>query len=184
MPVSADTLLLLQLEHSSIRRLLLYVERQCERIESTGRADIDTLCLAMDYCRDFPDACHHPKEDLVFHRLQHVNPEAAAKVGDLLCEHAAIEALTAETVQQVRCLQKNGTRPPDVLPQLRRFVQSYRNHLTNEEQYFFPAVKREFGRDDWDLIDFAVFDQPDPLFKDSTEDRYRELRDHICQDLE
>jgi len=64
---------------------------------------------------------------------------------------------------------------------LREFLDFYRHHMLMEEQHFFPAALQTLSRNDWAEIDFALFDQSDPLFDRQAEGRFAELRDEITR---
>lgn len=176
----ADTLVLLQLEHRTIERLLAIVESQCVRLADTGHADLRVLSLVLDYFREWADACHHPKEDLVFERLRARDAGSAAGLAALLNDHEALERLTVEVAELVSQRARDGIHPPDALIDgLQRLAIDYRRHLEMEELHFFPTVAAKLDRRDWDLIDFQMFDQKDPLYDEGTDSRFRELRQLI-----
>lgn len=183
MAYTSDTFVLLQLEHRTIAHLLELVEAQLRRLERDDEADFDLLELVLNYFRVYPEACHHPKEDLVFRRLQLTDPEAAATVGDLLGGHEALETLTAQVAELVGQAQDSGEPPAQLLEGLREFVHRNRSHLEEEESEFFPLVASKLSKDEWDVIDFAMFDMEDPIYNESTENRFIQLRKWI-QELE
>ena len=74
-------------EHKNMAKLLNLLERQVAVFEHDGETDYELIDALVEYFRRFPDACHHPKEDLIFARLKECNPAAATAVGDLPKEH-------------------------------------------------------------------------------------------------
>lgn len=173
----SDTLIFLQLEHGGIVKLLTLLEVHADRIEAGREPDLSLLRLAFEYFRDYPDACHHPKEDVVFRRLLDRDPVAAARVGDLLGDHRELAKRTQEMVEFVDGLEGEHSAATDTLAgKLRAFATTYRHHLESEDRYFFPAAAECLRREDWDLIDFTVFDARDPLFDSEAENRFAELR--------
>lgn len=183
----SDTIVFLELEHGNIGRLLALLDLHADRVEEGASPDLDLLRLAFEYFREFPDACHHPKEDVVFRRLQSRDPAAAARVGDLLGDHEQLSRLTLSMVDLVDHLEQDSVLARRRLPQaLREFTRVYRHHLEQEDAHFFPVVRAKLGREDWDLIDFAIFDARDPLFDAAAESRFAALRraifDHVDPD--
>jgi len=65
----SDAIVLLRLEHEHLARLLDVVERRLGAIEGEGEADPGLLALAHEHLAGYPDACHHPMEDLVYRSL-------------------------------------------------------------------------------------------------------------------
>jgi hemerythrin-like domain-containing protein len=181
----SDTLVLLQLEHRTIGRLLALVELQQARIESGAEPDLPLLRLIFEYFLGYPDLCHHPKEDLVFRSLQKKDAVAAQTIGDLLHDHEQLAALTTRVAACIEGASEAGTLNARILPaQLAEFVREYRRHLEAEEWYFFPTVSKALDCDDWSVIDFQMFDQKDPLYDEDTEGRFIELRKLIYENSE
>ena len=176
----SDTIVLLQLEHGTMSKLLSLLETLHQEMLRGEAPDYVLLELVFEYFRDYPEHCHHPKEDAVFRKLQTRAPETASGLRDLLGDHEALERLTALVAEQVEEAKAHPDAAQGPLnDSIRRFVQSYRRHLEDEEAHFFPAVVKTLTRDDWAMIDFAVFDQQDPLYDRLTESRFTELGDRI-----
>ena len=70
-----DTLFLLRLEHGNLSKLLGLIENQVAAADAGMPMDEQLLSLASEYFYDYPDRCHHPKEDLVYRRLGERDPE-------------------------------------------------------------------------------------------------------------
>ena len=61
----------------------------------------------------------------------------------------------------------------------RDFLESYRDHMTMEEEVFFPLAEETLAPEDWARIDAKVSDRDDPLFGERVEQRFQELREKI-----
>ena len=70
-------------EHRNIARLLNALEHQIEIFARAGAPDYDVIRGIAEYFLDYPDRCHHPKEDVVFDRLCARFPRDAGVVGFL-----------------------------------------------------------------------------------------------------
>jgi hemerythrin-like domain-containing protein len=175
-----DTLFLLRLEHGNLSTLLGLIEDQVAAADAGTPMDAELLALACEYFSDYPDRCHHPKEDLVYALLSKRDPEACVGVRDLLAEHRRLHELTqafAETVRGLRAQPQAAA--PDQRNALREFAARYRQHMRDEEERFFRVAERRLSRGDWDSIDFAMFDRDDPLFDHAAEERFSALRQRI-----
>ena len=175
----ADTLVLLRLEHRNFLRVLDVLEGITRGIERGTPFDARLLDQVFEYFLGYPDCCHHPKEDLVLRRLQVRDPDAARRVGDLIDDHEELTALTRRTADRAR--RAAGRPDPSLAPELRHFSEVYREHLETEERVFFPTAERMLGAEDWEVIDFTMFDQPDPVFDQPAEERYQSLRRAILE---
>ena len=77
----------LRQEHRNIERLLRVLEQELSVFDRGNRPDYEAVLGIIDYFKDYPDCCHHPKEDIIFEKLKSRDPVAAANVGDLETEH-------------------------------------------------------------------------------------------------
>jgi len=177
-----DVMALLQIDHYRMARLLQLVERQAANIARRDPANYRLLESAFDYFSTYPDRCHHPKEDLIYHKLVSRHPEMAESVGDLIEDHEMLARLTRSAMRAVRLSRASGARANDELArQLNEFVNFYRHHMLLEDRDFFPAALRGLSRIDLEEIDFALFDAPDPLMDGESEAKFAELREEIIQ---
>ena len=171
----SDAILQLRLEHSSIADVLDLLEDEIQRLQGGAPTDPVLLTLMIDYLRDFPEECHHPKEDLVFRKLQQRDPERAATLVDLGQAHEKLAKLTERVSDEIA---REAPTPP-LAAILREYLDTYRHHLSGEEREFFPAALDTLTRDDLALLDYELFDRKDPLFNDAAESHFAELRNKI-----
>lgn len=68
---------------------------------------------------------------------------------------------------------------PTLREVIREFTQRYRHHMCNEEERFFRLAEERLSKDDWDTLDFAMFDRDDPLFDHIAEKRFSALVQRI-----
>src|SRR6516162_10077016 len=78
---------MLRQEHRNIEKLLRVLDRELSVFDRGGRPDYAIVLAVIDYFEDYPDTCHHPKEDFIFERLKVRDAAAAADIGDLEAEH-------------------------------------------------------------------------------------------------
>jgi hemerythrin-like domain-containing protein len=175
-----DTLSLLRLEHWNLSRLLGVIEEQATLADAGEPMDEELLRLAAEYFCDFPDRCHHPKEDLVYQLLVKRDPAARTELRDLLADHRHLHDLAQAFAETVRPTAGNcAIAEPAAREGIVQFTQHYRQHMRLEEERFFRLAEERLSRDDWDLLDFTMFDEDDPLFDNATERRFAGLRGRI-----
>ena len=178
----SKTLDLLHGEHAHLAKLLKLLDRQIARFGAGQRPEYEIISGVIDYCLDFPDQCHHPKEDLVFRRLQARDAAAAEAVGDLESEHEELAGLTRKLASAVRRVLSEEELPRAYVMSLaQEFAGRYRQHIKMEEQLFFPAAERALSSEDWCEIDARVADRVDPLFGPEVMERFQSLRDYVYQ---
>lgn len=175
-----DTLFLLRLEHGNLSRLLGLVEDQVALADSGKQMDEELLRLASEYFTDYPDRCHHPKEDLVYKRLSMRDRDSCADLGDLVADHGRLHGLAKAFADAVHHpSDEPQATDPTLRKVIREFTEHYRLHIRLEEERFYPLAEKRLSKDDWDSLDFAIFEQDDPLFDHTAEKRFAALRERI-----
>ncbi len=171
------TIVKLRDEHKNMGSLLTILRREIEHFKNGGPADFHLVRDILDYNVNFPDACHHPKEDLIFQTLGKRDADAASAVGDLEREHADLYVLAKRFATAVDNILGNSTLPRDWFAEVAEdYLRAMRRHMQMEEVVFFPAAERILSDEDWAAIDARVFDKVDPLFDKTIEGRYENLR--------
>jgi hemerythrin-like domain-containing protein len=178
----SDTIMLLKSDHGNMARVLALIQQQVQDFARGAPVNRRLLETTFAYLSEYPDRCHHPKEELVYRKLLGRCPEMEEALGDLVGEHDELKRLTESLGHALResRRERRGLDEP-LADRLMEFVEFYRRHMIAEEQQFFPAALQLLSRDNFDEIDFTVFDQPDPLFDQETEGRFVELRDEILR---
>lgn len=176
----SDTLLLLGLEHKNFGELLNLIEEQRYNLEDGGPVDINLLQRVAEYFSGYPDECHHPVEDLVLRRLCMRDSGAVPDPDRLAREHREIENLTRLLSKTVAAAASNvEAKTPELGEVMEQFVNYYRNHIMMEEKHFFSAAAELLIKDDWEAIEWELFDRDDPLFDRSSHERFQRLREKI-----
>ena len=176
-----EVMRLLRREHIDMEVLLDLLERQIVVFKQGGAPDFGIVRGILDYFLSYPDLYHHPKEDLIYHRLRAVAPEEAEGVKALLSAHDELAQMTRRFVSAtVDEMLHGGEVPREWFASLaREFVDTNRRHFATEEEKFFPLALRMLSPEDWAEIDAQVTDREDPLFGGSVEERFQALHESI-----
>jgi hemerythrin-like domain-containing protein len=169
-------------EHRNIEKLLLVLEREFDVFARREQPDYEVVHAVIGYFKEYPDRCHHPKEDMVYDRLKTRDPVAAKIVGDIEADHqqgAQRLRLVAQAVDRV--LGSGEVLRETVNAIIHDFIERERHHIAMEERILFPAALRTLRLEDWAEIDARWNDETDPLFGKATEEKYQSLRDCILQ---
>lgn len=169
-------------EHQDIRQLLDVLEDELRIFNHQQRPDYNVIEAIISYFQDYPDCCHHPKEDMIFEKLKVRDPAAAERVGDLRAEHRGEN----ERLQRVAQIVRNILLDRDILRQtfdevMRDFIDQQRAHLAMEERILFPAVIDALRPEDWAEIDSQWSERKDSLFNVGIEERCDSLRDRVLR---
>ncbi len=172
---------ILREEHGNIEKLLLVLERELRVFNRAERPDYHVVQSVIEYFQDYPDCCHHPKEDVIFEKLKARDPATAASVGNLEAEHAK----GSKRLRQVARAVENILADREILREtvdkiIRDFIDNERQHMAMEESVFFPAAVEVLRPQDWAEIYARLTARKDPL-NTALEDKYRLLRDLILQ---
>lgn len=177
---TSDIALLIRMEHRNFASLLDILDQQLGLLDREGALDYDLIEALLDYFLSYAAQCHHPKEDLVYRKLEARESAATDSLSNLVEEHEELDRITGRLAEQVRAARGKGRGPSERLESgLRRFLDFYRRHMAMEEKYFLAAAERVLTADDWEEIEFDLFDKSDPVFDEETEHRYQGLRERI-----
>ena len=172
---------ILREEHQNIEKLLLALERELPVFNSAARPDYHIVQSVIEYFQDYPDCCHHPKEDMIFEKLKARDPAAAASVGDLEAEHGNGSKRLRRVARTVESILADQEIPRQTVDEIiRDFIDHERQHMAMEERIFFPAAVEVLQPQDWAEIYVGLTARMDPL-NTALEDKYRLLRHLILQ---
>jgi hemerythrin-like domain-containing protein len=173
---------ILRQEHRNIEKLLVVLERELSVFDRGERPDYEVIQAIISYFEVYPDAYHHPQEDLVFKKLKVRDPAAAANIGDLSAEHRSGAVGLRRVAQAVESvLMEREVLRSTIDDIIRQFILQERRHMAMEERDFFPAAIKALRPEDWDEIAAGRTDQEDPLFSETVEERFDAVRQRILQ---
>jgi len=169
-------------EHQNIEKLLLVLEHELEIFDSGERPDYEILQTIIQYFEDYPERCHHPKEEMIFEKLKRRDPAAAKRFGDVEAEHEV----------ETRRLRSFARAVDSVLADqeflresfhlaVHDFIEHQRQHLQKEERLLFPAAAKALRPQDWAEIDARLDDRKDPLFDSVVEEKFHNLQKTILR---
>ena len=172
----------LRQEHCNIERLLCVLERELTVFDRGDRPNYEIVLAVIDYFKDYPDSCHHPKEDMIFEKLEARDPVAAATIGDLDSEHRE----GARRLRRVAKAVERVLSDHDLLRQtvdgiIRDFINHERQHMAMEERVLFPAALNVLCPEDWADIALKMADREDPFYLPAFEQKFNRLRRNILK---
>ena len=173
---------LLRDEHRDIEQLLKVLEHELKVFDRRERPDYEVIQAIIDYFQDYPDCCHHPKEDMIFDKLRARNPSAAKRIGDVEAEHRQ----ETERLDRVAKVVRHVLLDREILREtfstvVRDFIDHQRVHMALEERTLFPAAANALRPQDWQEIDSKWDDKTETLFNVAMEEKCRSLRDRILR---
>jgi hemerythrin-like domain-containing protein len=169
-------------EHQNIEKLLLVLEHELEIFDRSDRPDYEILQTIIQYFQDYPESCHHPKEEMIFEKLQARDAVAAKRFGDVEAEHEVETRRLrgfARAVDSVLADQEFLRESFHLA--VHDFIEHQRQHLQKEERLLFPAAIKALRREDWAAIDARLDNRKDPLFNGVVEEKFHDLQKTILR---
>ena len=170
----------LRQEHCNIESLLCVLERELSVFDRGDRPDYEVVLAVIDYFKDYPDCCHHPKEDMIVEKLKVRDPVAAATIGDLAGEHREGTRRLRRVAQAVERVLSDIVRQ-NVDNIIRDFINHERQHMIKEERVVFPAALNALRPEDWADIALRLADRDDPFYQAGFEEKFNKLRRNILK---
>jgi hemerythrin-like domain-containing protein len=177
-----EILKVLHQEHRNIEKLLRVLERELSVFDRGDRPDYEVVLAVIEYFKDYPDSCHHPKEDIIVKKFKERDPIAAGAIGDLEAEHRE----GARRLRRVAQAVESVLSDQDLLRQtiddiIRDFINHERQHMAMEESVVFPAVLDALRPEDWADIALQLADRYGPLSQPDFEEKFSTLRRNILE---
>ena len=167
-------------EHVNFAKLLDCLEAQLDLFHDGGTPHYELMLDIMFYMTHYPDALHHPKEDLALERMRARDPGVGAIADELDIQHEDLHHMGAELVLRLSNIVNDGITPRDELEiPARDYIATFREHMIFEERRVLPMAARLLGDSDWAAIDSALRHVEDPLFGSNPEARYAAIERHL-----
>jgi len=173
---------ILRQEHRNIEKLLQVMEQELTVFNRGERPDYEVFGAIVEFFKNYPDSCHHPKEDIIYEKFRTRDPGRAASVADLEVEHregAVRLRRVARAIESVLNDQELLRESVDRI--VRDFIDNERKHIALEEEVVFPAIVDTLQPGDWADIALTLADRYGPPSKADFEERFSTLRRDILE---
>ena len=178
-----SALAIIREEHRMLRSVMQTLEQVVQEL-LTLHIDADHALIAcmLYYIEDFPERCHHPKEDeFLFRLLRERTSRADAVLDELQAQHV-------RSAQMMAYLQRSFVHylggAPGGLRHFADAVESYAafmgDHMAQEENRVLPLAEQYLQPGDWQAINAAFRFNQDPLGGEQLQQEFRKLRQRIA----
>ncbi len=156
--------------------VLNILDNIAELAKSGEDPDFELVNEIMLYMTVYPDAVHHPKEDLVYKELMTSRPHLAAGLDDVAADHQEIAKLGTRLRDDVEAIVAGAAvRREHFIEDASEYVYRLRQHMQWEEEDLFPRVDEMLEADSLP-IDVEQFQHiKDPVFELEVESGFRRL---------
>lgn len=138
--------------------------------------DFELLDEIMRYMTVYPDAVHHPKEDVVYQQLRAQRPDLAKDLDDVPAEHREIARLGLLLRDEIDAVVAGAAvRREQMIADTSAYSTRLREHMRWEEEALFVRIDSMLA-DEPQQVDVAQYEHiKDPVFELEIEAGFRRL---------
>lgn len=168
----------LRQDHRNMAILLDLLQQEIDRIDHPDESpDFELLHDIMRYMTVYPDAMHHPKEDLIYAGMQAKQPELAKGLEEVEVDHRDIAKLGKRLRDDVEAIVAGTIVARErVIGDAQQYVNRLRKHMTWEEEDLFRRA--DAMGEDLEL-DTSHLDAADPVFGVQRDTSFADLSETI-----
>lgn len=169
---------IIQDEHRSLAVVIRGLQFLVNKAREQGaRPNFELLSGMLRYIVEFPEALHHPKEELyLFRRLNERTEEMSEVITELQRQHVEGKQLVKNMEQGLADYMKDVPDAPAVFSQaVDRFAKAEWHHMSMEEKVILPAARKYLTDQDWMEIAEAFGTNGDPHFTAESNEEFRTL---------
>jgi hemerythrin-like domain-containing protein len=172
----------LQDEHRYMNLLLETLEEQLHTSDLSVPEEFFLMQDIVRYLHEYPDAVHHPTEDLLFDNLVRRKPDTEKDVARLRRDHDKLREDTAGILQLLDDAAEQHTpeAAEAVRTSLGKYIGRLRRHMRFEEAEVFPGAVQCLAKKDWQAIESGLDAVQDPLFGPTVARDYRVLYEYFA----
>ena len=163
-------------DHRNMAIVLDVLAEVIEEAAAGNDPDFELVDEIMRYMTVYPDAVHHPKEDILYAQLQRERPDLADGLDDVPADHHAIAELGTALRDDVEAINAGGAvRREKLVEDMSNYVDRLRRHMNWEEGDLFKRIDSML--DDQDrAVDVSQFEHSkDPIFDLEIESGFQRL---------
>lgn len=169
-------------EHRSIAAVLQGLKEVVAKVDA-GQipADFSLLRAMLYYIEKFPEALHHPKEELyLFRLLQLRTDECNAVIAELSEQHRAGAAMLGQLRETLKRYESGDDHAHTAFSKVvHDFVETQWRHMAAEEKIILPLANRYLTLNDWQQVATAFLDNGDSRFGSQAGEPFEQLLNRV-----
>jgi hemerythrin-like domain-containing protein len=170
-------------DHRNMALVLNVLERTIETATSGEDPDFELIDEVMRYMTVYPDAVHHPKEDVVYAELTKQRPDLTEGLDDVPEDHKQIAALGSKLRDDIEAIVAGAAvRREQFIVDALQYVGRLRSHMIWEEEDLFNRIDTMIGEDTHAVDVGDVMSIKDPVFELEVEAAFRRLVSSLKND--
>jgi hemerythrin-like domain-containing protein len=163
-------------DHRNMTVVLDLLDGIVEEMEAGRDPDCELFDEIMRYMTVYPDAVHHPKEDVVYEQLRQARPDLSDHLDHVPNDHNDIAHLGSLLRDEVEAINAGAAvRRERMIEDTAAYVQRLRNHIRWEEEDLFPRIDKMLDAEPH-KVDVSQYEHiKDPVFELEIEAGFRRL---------
>jgi len=163
-------------DHRNMSIVLELLDGVVQQASAGKDPDFELVSEIMRYMTVYPDAVHHPKEDIIYERLQTERPDLADGLEDVPGDHHKIAELGSELRNDVEAIIAGAAvRREKLVADMTRYIKHLRNHMAWEEDDLFERVETMLDSEPLEF-DVSTYEHiKDPVFELEIEAGFKRL---------
>ena len=163
-------------DHRNMALVLNVLDNIIASARSGENPDFELVDEIMRYMTVYPDAVHHPKEDVIYSELKTSRPDLVGDLDDVPADHRAIAELGTKLRDDVEAIIAGAAvRREHFVEDASEYVRRLREHIRWEEEDLFKRVEGMI-KEDTVTVDVDQFHHiKDPVFELEVESAFRRL---------
>lgn len=163
-------------DHRNMAIVLNLLDALVDEMEAGGDPDFELFDEIMRYMTIYPDAVHHPKEDVVYEQLREKRPDLTDGLDHVPDDHREIAELGSLLRDEVEAINAGAAvRREKMIADTAAYVTRLRGHMRWEEEDLFLRIDRMLD-DEPHEVDVTSWEHiKDPVFELEIEAGFRRL---------
>lgn len=167
-------------DHVHMARILKLIESEIDALAAEEPRDLQVLDDSLRYLINYADKIHHAKEDIIFHRLQEVDPASSELIENIFSEHQELFQQGAEFMALVQAVEFGDfVLRDEIVAKGSTYVRTLYSHMTKEEESLLQKARKLLSDEDFASLDLDHVSANDPLFGEKVQQEYKELYNYI-----
>ncbi len=163
-------------DHRNMSVVLELLDTLVEQMDAGKDPDFELFDEIMRYMTVYPDAVHHPKEDVVYEQLRQARPDLAEDLDHVPDDHSDIAHLGSLLRDEVEAVNAGAAvRREKMIEDTSAYVRRLRNHIQWEEEDLFKRIDKMLDADA-QTVDVSQYEHiKDPVFELEIEAGFRRM---------
>ena len=163
-------------DHRNMAVVLKLLDGIVEEMEAGQDPDFELFAEIMSYMTVYPDAVHHPKEDVVYEELRARRPDLAEDLDNVPDDHRDIARLGSLLRDEVEAVNAGAAvRRDTMIRDAAAYVTCLRDHMIWEEEDLFRRIDLMLEAMPY-RVDISEYTSiKDPVFELEVEAGFRRL---------